>query len=117
VFDDEPPAIACPADVFATAPPGVLSWPVSFPTPTPTDNCPGVGPAACDPASGDAFPVGTTTDVCTATDGAGLTSTCDFDVTVSTQAIQEIPTASTFGLAALALLLAGAAFVALRRHG
>jgi len=30
---------------------------------------------------------------------------------------QEIPTASTLGLAALALLLAGAAFVAFRRHG
>lgn len=116
VFDDEPPAIACPADVFASAPPGSLSWPVAFPTPTPTDNCPGVG-AACDPASGDPFPVGTTTDVCTATDGAGLIATCDFDVTVATVAIQEIPTASTLGLAALALLLAGAAFVTLRRHG
>ena len=60
---------------------------------------------------------GTTTDVCTATDAAGLTSACDFDVTLAEQSIQEIPTASTLGLAALALLLAGAAFVALRRHG
>ncbi|MCB9378218.1 MAG: proprotein convertase P-domain-containing protein [Holophagales bacterium] len=116
VFDDEPPAIACPADLLVAVPPGALSWPVSFTTPTPTDNCPGVG-AACDPASGDAFPVGTTTDVCTATDAAGLTSACDFDVTLAEQSIQEIPTASTLGLAALALLLAGAAFVALRRHG
>ena len=36
-------------------------------------------------------------------------------MTVGSQTIQEIPTASTLGLGALALLLAGAAFVALRR--
>lgn len=114
VFDDEPPALTCPADVFATAPPGSLSWPVSFATPTPTDNCPGAT-AGCVPPSGSAFPVGTTTAVCTAVDGAGLQAACDFDVTVEERVIQEIPTASTLGLALLALLLAGAAVVALRR--
>jgi len=116
VFDDEAPVITCPADVAATAPPGALSWPVSYPDPTVTDNCPGAT-AGCAPPSGDPFPPGTTTVSCSASDGAGLTAECAFDVTVTTQSIQEIPTASTLGLAALALLLAGAAFVALRRQG
>lgn len=115
VNDVQAPVIgACPADIFVDAPPGALSMPVDFTDPGASDNCPGVG-VACDPASGSAFPVGTTTDVCTATDAAGNTDGCAFDVTVGTQSIQEIPTASALGLAALALLLAGAAFLALRR--
>ncbi len=115
VFDDEPPALICPADLFVPAPPGALSVVVDYTTPTPTDNCPGVA-AGCAPPSGDPFPAGTTTVNCSATDGAGLSADCDFDVTVANQSIQEIPAASTLGLAALALLLAGAAFVALRRQ-
>ncbi len=68
------------------------------------------------PAPGDFFPVGTTAVACTATaPGATSNPTCAFNVTVGNQTIQEIPTASTWGLAGLALLLAGAAFVALRR--
>lgn len=114
VVDDDPPAILCPADVFAMAPPGALSWPVSYPAPTPSDNCPGVG-ASCAPPSGDPFPIGTTTTACVATDGAGLTATCDFDVTVTAATIQEIPTASELGLLALAAMLAGAALLVLRR--
>ena len=68
-----------------------------------------------DPTSGDPFAVGTTTVVCAATDGSGNGANCDFDVTVGTRAIQEIPTASEWGLAALALLLAAAALLVLRR--
>jgi len=116
VSDTEPPALTCPADLFVTAPPGVLSWPVSYTEPTPTDNCPGVN-GSCAPPSGDPFPIGTTTVACSAVDGASNSTTCTFDVGVGTQTVQEIPTASGLGLAALALLLAGAAFVALRRHG
>lgn len=116
VNDVEPPALFCPADLFVTAPPGVLSWPVAYSEPTPTDNCPGVT-GSCAPPSGDPFPIGTTTVVCSAVDASANSANCPFDVSVTTQAIQDIPTASSFGLAALALLLAGAAFVALRRHG
>jgi hypothetical protein len=36
----------------------------------------------CNPPSGSTFPKGTTTVVCTATDAAGNTNTCSFDVTV-----------------------------------
>ena len=116
VFDDDPPALVCPADIFAQVPPGVLAWPVSYDEPTPTDNCPGAT-AGCAPPSGSDFPVGTTTTTCVATDGAGLTAGCDFDVTVASATIQEIPTASRLGLAALAALLAGAALLVLRRPG
>lgn len=115
VFDDEPPVLVCPADLFVGVPPGTTSWPVAYPAPTPTDNCPGVT-GDCAPPSGDPFPVGTTTVVCTASDGANQTATCDFDVVVGEQSIQEIPTLSGAGLAALALLLAGFAAFALRRR-
>lgn len=115
VADNEPPALTCPADVAVDAPPGALSTIVDFTVPTATDNCSLAGPATCDPTSGDPFAVGTTTVVCAATDGSGNGANCDFDVTVGTRAIQEIPTASEWGLAALALLLGAAALLVLRR--
>lgn len=106
--------ITCPADQTAAAPPGASSGTVTFPDPTVSGSCAAIT-TSCDPASGDSFPIGTTTVVCTATDATGPSDSCSFDVTVANQTIQEVPTASTLGLAALALLLGGAAFVALRR--
>ncbi len=106
--------ITCPGDQVGSAPPGASSGTVTFPAPTVGGTCAAVT-TSCDPASGDSFPVGTTTVVCTASDASGASDTCSFDVLVSNQTLQEIPTASTLGLAALALLLAGAAFVTLRR--
>src|SRR5207248_708276 len=38
--------------------------------------------ASCDPPSGSNFPVGTNTVCCTATDAAGNTNSCCFNVTV-----------------------------------
>jgi hypothetical protein len=108
--------LTCPADQTAAAPPGASGTAVSFPAPTTGGTCTGAT-VACVPASGDFFPVGTSTVACTATAPGGAPVTCSFDVTVGNQTIQEIPTASTWGLGALALLLAGAAFVALRRVG
>jgi hypothetical protein len=116
VVDDDPPVqTACPADIFADVAPGGQSTTVSFTDPTATDNCPGTPGTACDPASGDPFVPGTTTVACVSTDGAGNATTCTFDVVVGTLSAQEIPAASTLGLLALALLLGGAAVVALRR--
>jgi hypothetical protein len=107
--------LTCPGDVAAVAPPGAQSTTVTFADPTVGGSCTSVS-TSCDPASGDPFAVGTTTVVCTATDSVtGTSASCSFDVTVSTLTIEEIPTASTLGLAALALLLGSAAFVALRR--
>ncbi len=81
VNDNEPPTLTCPGNqsVIGTGP-----TVVNYTTPTPTDNCPGVSAATCVPASGSAFPVGTTTVTCTATDAVELTATCSFTVTVTT---------------------------------
>jgi hypothetical protein len=46
-----------------------------------TDNCPGVT-VVCVPASGFAFPKGTTTVTCTATDVESKTASCSFAITV-----------------------------------
>jgi len=108
--------VACPGDQTAGAPPGASGTNVSFPAPTTGGTCTGAT-VACVPAAGDFFAVGTTTVACTATAPGGTPADCSFDVTVGNQTLQEIPAASTLGLAALALLLAGAAFVALRRLG
>ncbi|NND77188.1 MAG: HYR domain-containing protein [Flavobacteriales bacterium] len=49
---------------------------------TASDNC-GTVLTTYNPPSGSVFPVGTTPVTCTATDAAGNTSTCSFDVTVN----------------------------------
>jgi hypothetical protein len=109
-------SLTCPADQNALAPPGSQSVAVAYPAATPGGTC--ANPTVdCQPPSGDSFPIGTTTVACTATAAGGTPATCSFDVTVDNAVTQEIPTASPLGLAALALLLAGAGFVALRRLG
>jgi subtilisin-like proprotein convertase family protein len=115
VNDVEAPTLTCPADIFTDVPPGSQSTTVDFPPPGVSDNCPGVGAPTCAPASGDPFLLGATVVACTASDAAGNDGNCAFDVTVGALSIQEIPAASTLGLLALALLLGGAAVVALRR--
>jgi hypothetical protein len=81
VADNTPPTIVCPADVNVSNDPGQCSAVVSFVVDT-TDNCPGIT-LVCSPASGSAFPVGTSPVTCTATDAAGNTATCSFNVTVN----------------------------------
>jgi uncharacterized repeat protein (TIGR01451 family) len=81
VQDQQPPTITCPPDKIVTAAkPGDLTVPVTFASPTIGDNCPGAT-VACVPPSGSAFPLGTTTVTCTATDTSGNTATCSFIVT------------------------------------
>ncbi|WP_224240685.1 FG-GAP-like repeat-containing protein [Hyalangium gracile] len=79
VVDATPPALACPAsqaiDVCSTEG-AAATFQASA-----TDNC-GPAPVQCSHASGANFPVGTTSVSCTATDGAGNTSMCTFNVTV-----------------------------------
>ncbi len=82
VNDTQNPSITCPANITTGNATGMCGAPVTYTTPTPTDNCPGAT-AACVPASGTAFPVGTTTVTCTATDAAGRTATCSFTITVN----------------------------------
>lgn len=82
-LDRTPPEIAAAPDIDAGfAPLDATEKVVSFATPEATD--PHLaGPASCTPASGAAFPVGTTTVTCTAADLAGNVASTHFDVTVA----------------------------------
>jgi uncharacterized repeat protein (TIGR01451 family) len=81
VNDNQPPTIACPANVVFTPQPGQCSPAVNYPAPTVSDNLPGAT-VACAPPSGSAFPIGTATITCTAVDVAGNRASCSFTVTV-----------------------------------
>lgn len=82
VVDSQAPQIVCPANVTVVEnPPSSGTATVNYTTPTASDNCPGAT-VACVPASGSAFPVGTTTVTCTATDASANSSQCGFTVTV-----------------------------------
>src|SRR5207247_6045870 len=80
VRDTQSPTITCPADLTVDAPPGACASSVTF-TVTATDNCT-VSDLTSAPASGSAFPVGTTTVISTARDASGNASQCLFTVTV-----------------------------------
>ncbi|MCH2232929.1 MAG: HYR domain-containing protein, partial [Crocinitomicaceae bacterium] len=83
IGDAEDPVIAgCPSDISVTADASGCTSIVTWTAPTATDNC--VTPTLVSShASGSSFSVGTTTVTYTATDGAGNSSTCEFDVTVT----------------------------------
>jgi HYR domain len=81
VEDHEAPVPTCPANITKNTDPGVCNAVISF-TATATDNCDGSVTPLCDHTSGSAFPKGTTTVHCTATDVAGNFASCSFDVTV-----------------------------------
>jgi len=89
VNDCQPPTIQCPDNITVGNDPGQCTAVVNY-TVTASDNCPGVM-VACDPPSGHAFPMGTTTVNCLATDAAGNTTPCSFTVTVEDR---EAPTLS-----------------------
>lgn len=74
------PTLTCPSDITATAEAGVCEGFPEWTLPTTVDNC--AAEVTCSRQPGDAFPIGTTTVICTATDAAGNTDTCEFDVTV-----------------------------------
>ncbi len=82
VNDTEDPSVVCPANISTSNDPGQCSAAVTYSAST-SDNCPGPVSLVCTPPSGSAFPVGTTTVNCTATDAAGNQASCSFTVTVS----------------------------------
>jgi hypothetical protein len=88
VADLTPPAIVCPADQTIECSGGGAT--ATFTT-TSADNC-SLASEACAPPSGSVFPVGTTLDTCTATDGSGNSSSCTFNVTVRDSAGPTIVT-------------------------
>jgi len=73
-------AVACPAPIVTQSPTGQPVR-VTFDDPRTTG---GIGPFTvnCSPASGDSFPVGTTTVACTVTDSRQQTFSCSFAVKV-----------------------------------
>ncbi len=79
--DTTPPVLAGvsgPLSAWTSGETAVVAWPL----PTATDDTDPSPLVSCAPASGAAFPVGTTTVTCTATDAAGNEAYGSFDVTV-----------------------------------
>src|SRR5207249_296900 len=81
VVDGTPPSITCPANITTNAAPSQSSRVVTF-APSVLDNCDPNPTVSCTPASGSAFPLGTTTVNCEAVDTSSNTGRCSFTVTV-----------------------------------
>ena len=81
VVDTTPPAITAPAGITveATGSSGVGAVTYSA---SATDNLDGAVPVSCAPASGSAFPLGSTTVTCTASDSHGNNGSASFTVNV-----------------------------------
>ena len=83
VTDNEAPVITgCPTDITVAASASGCTALVSWTAPGFTDNCVG-GSISGTATPGDSFNEGTTLVTYTATDGAGNTATCTFNVTVT----------------------------------
>jgi len=86
VNDTELPNLSCPLSQTIGSTPMLCTGVATFATPAGSDNCPlppGAVTQTSGPASGSAFPKGATTVVFKVTDGAGLTKTCTFKITVN----------------------------------
>ena len=83
VPDVTPPSIACPANITTSNESGLCSAEVNYTAPVGTDNCSASTAKTGGLGSGSDFPVGTTTEKYTVTDGAGLSASCSFTVTVN----------------------------------
>src|SRR5439155_15619838 len=81
VADNTPPTLTVPANLVRLVDGGRCTAVVIFAAGV-SDNCPGAS-VVCSPASGYAFPVGTTTVTCTATDAAGNHASGSFTVAVN----------------------------------
>jgi gliding motility-associated-like protein len=83
VIDAQAPVISCPANIIVNNDAGVCGAAVTYTTPVGTDNCAGaITTMTAGLASGNVFPIGTTTVTYLVTDAAGLTASCSFTVTV-----------------------------------
>jgi HYR domain/Bacterial Ig domain len=83
VNDTQNPQITCPSPITHSTDPNLCSAVVTYPAPSVTDNCAGVGTPTCSPASGTVFPKGTTTVHCTVKDASNNMVSCTFTVTVN----------------------------------
>jgi hypothetical protein len=87
VTDGQPPSIVCPANIIRPTDADQCGAIVAYANPTYSDNCPLDGLAGLDHLMGglsnSSFPKGITVVIWQATDGAGLTKTCSFTITVN----------------------------------
>ncbi len=91
ITDTEAPTISCPADIDVNVDAGICGAVVEFDTPEGFDNSGDVTVTQITgPASGETFPVGTTTVTFKVTDTAGNSVDCSFDVTVNDNEAPEI---------------------------
>ncbi len=81
--EDLAPTISCPENISVENDLGLCTAMVNYDLPVAADNCDGISLALSGgPASGAAFPEGTTTVTYTATDASGNDASCSFTVTV-----------------------------------
>ena len=80
--DTEAPAISCPSDITVSESSSAANSATVTYAVTATDDS-GAATVECDPPSGSPFPIGTTEVQCVATDAAGNSSSCSFNVTVN----------------------------------
>jgi hypothetical protein len=84
VVDNVVPTISnCPVDVNIVANNAGCTGTATWTAPTESDNCSGLSMSSTH-NSGDTFPIGTTAVTYTATDAAGNTASCTFNVIVTT---------------------------------
>ena len=94
ITDNEAPAIECPEDIEVVVENGVTSTIVTYNAITTTDNCEGTTvEMTAGIASGEEFPVGSTTVTYTVTDAAGNSTECSFVVTVTEEELPPPPAA------------------------
>lgn len=91
VKDTEAPIISCPGNIVRNSDPNNCGAVINYALPNPTDNCNFTSLAQlAGPSSGANFPLGTTSVVFRATDGALHTATCAFTVTVLDNQVPSI---------------------------
>ena len=87
--------LECPAPINVNVDAGICGAVVEFSTPEGFDNSGDVTVTQiAGPASGEVFPVGTTTVTFQVEDASGNTATCSFDVTVNDNEAPEITSVS-----------------------
>ncbi len=82
VVYNQTPLLFCPQSITLTASPGACVAALTWVPPTLSNNC-DLLTLTSNFEPGDLFPVGTTTVIYTATDLAGNTFECDFDITIN----------------------------------
>ena len=111
VADGHLPSILCPVNQTKNTAPGQCYAVATYTTPTATDNCP--NPTAMHVSggtSGSQFQKGATIVTWKATDGAGLTKTCTFKITVNDLELPAIACPSSPNLNVAAGTCASAAY-------